>query len=76
MDKKEKFSLADYVDCMSKPKESDCVVTTLPEDTAVTMAYIPFQLDKTCYSPEKALQEGTLFPTLDKPFFGRRILNG
>ncbi len=76
MDKKEKFNLADYVECMPKAKAPECVITALPEDTAVTMAYVPFQLDKSCYSPEKALQEGTLFPVLDKPFCGRRILNG
>ena len=54
----------------------NCVTTKLPEDTVVTMAYVPFQLDKTSYSAEKALCEGTLFPGLNKPFCGRSVMNG
>ena len=53
-----------------------CVSTELPSDTAVAMAYVPFQLDKTSYSAEKALCEGTLFPVLNKPFCGRSVMNG
>ncbi|HCQ28070.1 MAG TPA: hypothetical protein DIU40_05775 [Ruminococcaceae bacterium] len=37
------------------------------------MAYIPLQLDLMSYETDKALCEGTLFPTLNKPFLrGRR----
>ena len=76
MDSKMNFNLADMACEMYKPKNNFCCVTTpLPEDTAVTMAYIPFQFDKTSYTPEKALQEGTLFTTLNKPFMGRSICN-
>ncbi len=53
----------------------NCVTTALPENPVVTMAYVPFQLDKTAYSPERALMEGTLFTTLNKPFHGRSICN-
>lgn len=53
-----------------------CVTTELPSDTVVAMAYVPFQLDKTSYSVEKALCEGTLFPVLNKPFCGRSVMNG
>ena len=53
----------------------NCVTTEFPVDTVVTMAYIPFQLDKTSYSAEKALGEGTLFPVLNKPFCGRSVMN-
>ncbi len=51
------------------------VMTALPKEPQVTMAYVPFQLDKTAYPPEKALEEGTLFTVLNKPFMGRRLLN-
>ncbi len=52
-----------------------CVTTALPDDTQVTMAYVPFQLDKTIYTPEIALVEGTLFKVLNKPFYGRSKCN-
>ena len=44
------------------------VPSPLPKNTTVTMAYVPFQLDKTAYDDEEALKEGTLFPCLNKPF--------
>ena len=53
-----------------------CVTTMFPNDPQVTLAYVPFQLDKTAYTPEKALEEGTLFTTLNKPFCGRSVYNG
>ena len=52
-----------------------CVTTALPDEPQVTMAYVPFQLDKTAYAPEKAFCEGTLFTTLNKPFYGRSLYN-
>ena len=52
-----------------------CVTTALPDDPQVTMAYVPFQLDKTIYTPETALREGTLFKVLNKPFYGRSKCN-
>ncbi len=52
-----------------------CVTTAFPDDSQVVMAYIPFQLDKTAYTPEKALEEGSLFTTLNRPFYGRSICN-
>lgn len=54
----------------------NCVATEFPKDTVVAMAYVPFQLDKTSYSAEMALCEGTLFPVLNKPFCGRSVMNG
>lgn len=44
--------------------------TPLPNEPAVTMAYIPFQTKSKLYSDEKALRIGTLFEALDKPFLG------
>ena len=52
-----------------------CIEAPLPQSPTVTMAYVPFQLDKTAYTPEKALAEGTLFTVLNKPFCGRSICN-
>ncbi|MBR2875887.1 MAG: spore coat associated protein CotJA [Clostridia bacterium] len=49
-----------------------CPQSALPTDTAVTMAYVPYQTDTTLYCPETALQNGTVFKSLDKPFLGGR----
>ena len=43
-----------------------------PVAATPTMAYIPLQLDLMSYETDKALNTGTLLPTLDKPFLGRR----
>ena len=43
-------------------------IPALPKDAAVTMAYVPFQLDTTRYGDEQALVNGTLFVDLNKPF--------
>lgn len=48
--------------------------SALPSDAAVTMAYVPFQLDMTTYEPSTALEKGTLFETLDKPFCGKKVM--
>ena len=40
----------------------------LPKDAAVTMAYVPFQVDKSRFNDEDALCKGTLFKDLNKPF--------
>lgn len=45
-------------------------LSALPPDAAVTMAYVPMQTDTAVYDAEKALQTGTLFPVLNKPFAG------
>ena len=40
----------------------------LPSRQVVAMAYVPVQTDTSMYEPCKALQQGTLFESLDKPF--------
>ncbi|MBQ3149694.1 MAG: spore coat associated protein CotJA [Clostridia bacterium] len=45
-------------------------VSSLPYDAVAAMAYVPVQTDTTMYDEMKALQEGTLFPVLNKPFAG------
>lgn len=51
-------------------KQSNSVMTAFPEDYALAMAYVPFQMSNETYDAEKALCQGTLFPVLDKPFVG------
>ena len=50
--------------------EISCPATTFPRDADVTMAYIPYQLDRTSYETGEALKNGTLFTVLNKPFLG------
>ncbi len=50
------------------------VISPLPEEPVVAMAYVPFQNPVVIYSAEQGLQRGTLFPCLDKPFCGCEVL--
>lgn len=45
----------------------------LPKDAAVTMAYIPLQLELITYEDSKGLDNGTIFPALNKPFKGKWV---
>lgn len=48
-------------------------LTKLPENTAYAMAYVPFQPDNhKQYSPDQGLVAGTMYPALDKPFYGSK----
>ena len=38
----------------------------------LAMGYVPWQNFECTYEPAQALQIGTIFPELDKPFYGRR----
>ena len=40
----------------------------------LAMGYVPWQNFECTYEPAQALQAGTIFPELDKPFYGRRGL--
>ena len=52
---------------------SDYGLSPLPKDTVVAMAYVPYQQEKSkLYSPAQALEAGTVYPILDKPFCGSR----
>lgn len=46
--------------------------TPFPEDYSVAMAYVPIQTDLSVYDEMKALEVGTLFPVLNKPFTAAR----
>ncbi len=41
------------------------------KDLPLTMAYVPVQKWTEVYSEPDALCRGTLFPELDKPFYGK-----
>lgn len=43
-------------------------VSTSREEYALAMAYVPWQFYTNTYEPDKALDVGTIFPELDKPF--------
>lgn len=58
------------VDCCDNDDGFYTGRTALPADASVTMAYVPFQLDRKVYNAETALCNGTLFPVLNKPFMG------
>ena len=38
----------------------------------LAMGYVPWQNYECTYEPAQALKAGTIFPELDKPFYGRR----
>ena len=47
-----------------------------PAQAAHAIAYVRWQELEEIYEPETALKQGTLFPCLDKPFYGRRARCG
>lgn len=68
--RKETERMAEIVIGQSCPVRSNC--TPLPENPVPAMAYVPCQQWGQTFEPERALDAGTLFPVLDKPFYGRR----
>lgn len=50
--------------------------TPFPEDPALAIAYVRWQEFHNVYEPEEAYVHGTIFPCLDKPFYGRRARYG
>lgn len=49
---------------------------TFPENAALAIAYVRWQELENVYEPEEAYARGTIFPCLDKPFYGRRARYG
>ncbi len=47
------------------PEES-----TFPAHVSLAMMYVPYQRFEKLYNDERALERGTLFETLDLPFYG------
>lgn len=50
--------------------------TPFPEDPALAIAYVRWQEMENVYEAEDAYTRGTIFPELDKPFYGRRARYG
>ncbi len=42
-----------------------------PSETPYAMAYVPFQQWEETYAENIALAKGTIFPSLDLPFYGK-----
>lgn len=63
-----------------KQPESDGVMAcplpsgAFPEHTPLAMAYVPYQVWETPYETDVALQRGTIFRSLDKPFIGEEAV--
>lgn len=57
-----------------EPASRSCGNVPSPDcrDFSVAMAYVPWQRFSQTYDPDKALEVGTIFPELDKPFLGGR----
>lgn len=57
---------------MSGMPEPNCgcmqEVSGAKNEFVLAMAYVPWQQFTTVYEPDKALEIGTIFPELDKPF--------
>lgn len=57
------LSSTEYRVCQREPSEA--------------MAYVPFQqFDSPTYSPLQGLESGTMFPVLNKPFYGKKCGEG
>ena len=50
--------------------------TAFPTDTALAIGYVKWQELFETYDPEKGYVAGTIFPELNKPFYGRRARYG
>lgn len=49
-------------------------MTTFPAQVSVGMAYVPYQVWQNVYDPQVAIERGTIFEDLDKPFIGERAV--
>lgn len=52
----------------------DCKVSPFPKETPIGMAYVPYQQWEKPYDEQVALERGTIFPSLDKPFIGEEAV--
>ncbi len=48
------------------------ILPPFPAKTVPTMAYVPFQQQGAMYGAEQGIVSGTLFPVLNKPFYGSK----
>lgn len=54
--------------CRASRSRNGDALQSLP----IGMAYVPWQQLRSLYEPDQALQIGTVFPELCKPFMGRK----
>lgn len=59
-------------ECTTYSQNSDYPLENMP----LAMAYVPWQCFDHVYEVDKALNYGTIFPELNKPFFGKRGVKG
>lgn len=57
---------------MSERMEDCSIFTT--QRISYGMAYVPYQSWEKVYDPTIALERGTIFPGLDKPFIGEEAV--
>lgn len=48
-------------------------MSAFPAETPIGMCYVPFQQWEKPYAENIALEQGTMFPSLDLPFLGREV---
>lgn len=63
--------------CLQAPSETDHEMSANSIDEtllSLAMAFVPYQMWETPYSNDVALQRGTIFPSLDKPFLGEQAV--
>ncbi len=48
------------------------ILPPLPAKTVPAMAYVPYQQQGAMYGAEQGIVSGTLFPVLNKPFYGAK----
>ena len=65
-----KTALPGYV-AASEQKNTD--IPSIPSQTPLGMAYVPFQSWGEVYDADRALPIGTIFQELDYPFLGRSV---
>ena len=59
--------------CMQNYMRDKCDMWDKKMDNfPIAMAYVPWQYFHTVYDVDKALCYGTIFPELNKPFYGKR----
>lgn len=59
----------------SDPPSIECEQpdTALPKEMPIAMLYVPYQSWRKLYDHQIALERGTIFEELDKPFIGERL---
>ena len=53
--------------------KTETAISKFPPETPVGMCYVPFQQWEKPYAENTALENGTMFPSLNLPFLGREV---